>query len=429
MCALSDEARSKMDVLAPVRAFDRFQRRHRPLAIAVAVLRNFSDQGAGNAAALIAYWGFFSLFPLLLVFVAVLGFVLHGDPAAQRSVVHSALKQFPIVGANPAGLAGSAVGLGIGIVGTLWSGLSVTVAVENAFNRVYAIPPRNQPDFLRSRWRGLKLLVVVGALQVLSTVAAGVVSGGFGGVLLTTAGIVVSLLLNLGLFFVVFRFLISDMVPTRELWPGVILAAVGWEVLQSVGGLYVAHVVRGAGQTYGTFATVIGLLAWLYLGARIVVYAAEINVVLTRRLWPRSIIDPPEPADRTARAALAKMEERDDKETVDVAFHPPDKHKTGDPARPDYTVAPEPEPGEHAQPPTPKAAAADLRTLTVDQLLHAIQQRLDDVDAEPEAKRQAREWIGRARVVVDGADGTNSQNAATDALVDAARRALGLARC
>lgn len=418
-----------MDVRAPVRAFDRFQRRHRPLAIAVAVLRNFSDQGAGNAAALIAYWGFFSLFPLLLVFVAVLGFVLHGDPAAQRSVVHSALKQFPIVGAHPASLAGSAVGLGIGIVGTLWSGLSVTVAVENAFNRVYAIPPRNQPDFLRSRWRGLKLLVVVGALQVLSTVAAGVVSGGFGGVLLTIAGIVVSLLLNLALFFVVFRFLISDVVPTRELWPGVILAAVGWEVLQSVGGLYVAHIVRGAGQTYGTFATVIGLLAWLYLGARIVVYAAEINVVLTRRLWPRSIIDPPEPADRKARAALANMEERGDKETVEVAFHPPDKHNTGDARRPDYTVAPEPETGEHAQPPTPKAAAADLRTLTVDQLLHAIQQRLDDVDAEPEARRQAREWIGRARVVVDGADGTNSQNAATEALVDAARRALGLAGC
>jgi membrane protein len=110
------------------------------------VLRNFSDQGAGNAAALIAYWAFFSLFPLLLVFVAVLGFVLHADPAAQRSVVHSALKQFPIVGANPAS-PGSAVGLGIGIVGTLWSGLSVTVAVENAFNRGYAIPPRNQPIF------------------------------------------------------------------------------------------------------------------------------------------------------------------------------------------------------------------------------------------------------------------------------------------
>src|SRR5581483_9988831 len=128
------------------------------------------------------------------------------------------------------------------------------------------------------------------------------------------------------------------MIPTRELWPGIALAAVGWEVLQSVGGIYVAHVVRGASQTYGTFATVIGLIAWLYLGARAVVYAAEINVVLTRGLWPRSIMDPPEPADRRARAALARMEERDDKETIGVTFHPSDGQSAPDPRDPEFTL-------------------------------------------------------------------------------------------
>jgi membrane protein len=337
-------------LLVPVRAFDRFQRRHRPLAVAVAVLRNFSDQHAGQAAVVIAYYAFFSLFPLLLVFVSILGFVLHGDRSAQQSIVHSAISTFPIIGAQVKTLSGSGVALSLGLLGTLWSGLGVTLAVENAFYRVYAIPPRGQPDFFTSHWRGLKLLAVVGVLQVLSTVAAGAVAGGFGGWLLTIAGIVVALLLNLLLFFVVFRFLIPDLIPTRELWPGVALAAVGWEVLQAVGGLYVAHVVKGASETYGTFAAVIGLLAWLYLGARVVVYAAEINVVLSRRLWPRSIMDPPEPADRKARAALAKMEERDDKQTVDVAFHPGDKRKAPDPRYPQYTVAPEPAPGERATP-------------------------------------------------------------------------------
>jgi membrane protein len=317
-----------MDLLGPVRSFDRFQRRHPVLAVPVAVLRNFSDQGAGDAAALIAYWGFFSLFPLLLVFVTILGFVLQGDPAAQRSVLHS-LTKFPIIGSHVGSLRGSGVGLGIGIAGTLWSGLSLTVAVENAFFRVYAIPVRDRPNFLSTRWRGLKLLAAVGVLQVLSTVAAGVVSGGLGGVLLTIAGIAVSLLLNFCLFFVVFRFLIPNSVPTRELWPGIILATVGWTVLQSVGGIYVAHVVKGAGQTYGTFATVIGLLAWLYLGARVLVYAAEINVVLTRHLWPRSILDPPEPADRTAHAALAKMQERAD-ETIELKVNPPTHEENGE---------------------------------------------------------------------------------------------------
>jgi membrane protein len=335
-------------LVAPVRAFDRFQRRHRGLGVAVAVLRNFSDQHAGQAVVVIAYYAFFSLFPLLLVFVSILGFVLQDDPTARASIVSSALREFPIIGAASKHLRGSGFGLGIGLVGTLWSGLGVTLAVEYAFYRVYAIPPRGQPDFFISRWRGLKLLAVVGVLQILSTVAAGAVSGGFGGWLLTVAGIAVALALNLVLFFVVFRSLIPDMIPTRELWPGIVLASVGWEVLQALGGLYVAHVVKGASETYGTFAAVIGLLAWLYLGARIVVYAAEINVVLTRGLWPRSIMDPPEPADRKARAALAKMEERDDKQTVDVAFHPPDGERSPDPRHPRYTVAPRPAPGEEA---------------------------------------------------------------------------------
>src|SRR5579871_2624160 len=328
-----------MDLLAPVKAFDRLQRRHRPLAIPVAVLRNFSDQRAGVWAVQIAYYAFLSLFPLLLVFVSILGFVLQGDPGARHAIVNSALREFPIIGSRPGRLAGSGVGLSLGLIGALWSGLGVTLAVENAFYWVYAIGPRSQPNFLSRRWRSLKLLAAAGLLQIVATAAAGAVSGGIGGgALVTVLGLLVALTLNLVLFFAVFRFLIPQVVPTRELWPGIILAAVGWEVLQSLGGLYVAHVVKGASETYGTFATVIGLFAWLYLGARVVVYAAEINVVLTRHLWPRSIMDPPEPADRRARAALAKMEERDDKETVDVTFHPPDHEQAPDPRDPQYTL-------------------------------------------------------------------------------------------
>jgi uncharacterized BrkB/YihY/UPF0761 family membrane protein len=410
-----------VDALRPVRAFDRFQRRHRPLAIIVAVIRNFSDQGAGNAAALIAYWGFFSLFPLLLAFVAILGFVLQGDPAAQQTVVHSALRQFPIVGVQPGKLKGNGVGLAIGLAGSVLSGLGVTLAVQNALNRVYAIPPSAQANFLGSRTRGLRVLVVAGALQVLSTVAAGAVSGGFGGVVLVPAGIAVSLVLNLCLFYVAFRFLIPDAISTRELRSGIICASVGWTVLQSVGGLYVAHVVKGAGQTYGSFATVIGLLAWLYLGARIVVYSACVNVVLTRRLWPRSLFDPPEPADRRARAALAKMEERDDRETVTVAFHPAARRDSTPVGDAPYGVAPEPAPGEHAVALSPALAARDPHALTLGELVDAVRAGLAEVDATAEAKRRATDWLDRAGAALDRED------AAADALAGATRRALGLA--
>jgi len=372
------------------------------VAIVVAVIRNFSDQGAGNAAALIAYWAFFSIFPLLLLFTSVLGFVLHGDPTAQRSITNSALNEFPIIGVHPATLRGSGVGLAVGIVGTLSAGLGVTSAVQNAFNHVYAIAHRDQPDFLVARWRGLKLLVVAGVLQVVSTVAAGAVSGGFGGVLVTVVAIVVSLLLDLCMFFVVFRFLIPKaVVGTRALCPGIIVASLGWLVLQSLGGLYVGHVIKGASQTYGTFATVIGLLTWLYLGARIVVYAAEINVVLTRRLWPRSIMAPPEPADRRARAALAKMEERDNTETVEVSFHPPLQRAAADLGHPVYAVTAEPTPGEHAPTASSPMAApqTSIDSLTIVELLDAAHARLRDPEAEP-ATAQARESIEHARTLI-----------------------------
>lgn len=417
-----------MDLLSPVRAFDRFQRRHATFGVAVAVLRNFSDQEAGSAAALIAYWGFFSIFPLLLLFVTVLGFVLQGDPSLQQSVVHSALAQFPIIGVHTATLSGNGLALAVGLVGALVSGLGVTLAAERAFNRVYAVPHRRQPNFLISRWRGLKLLAVAGVLQVLSTVAAGLVSAGLGGGLLTVAGIGLSLLLNLCLFAVTFRFLTSRTVPSRELLPGILLATFGWEVLQAVGGLYVQHVIKGADEIYGTFATVIGLLAWLYMGARIVVYAAEINVVLTRRLWPRSILDPPEPADRRARTALAKMEERDDRQTIEVEFHPP--HDVGVrsvPGDPPYAVAPDPEPGEDAEPVSLQIARCDLHTVTIVDLLTAIDHCLEDADVGP-TKEQARQWLVIAREHLRVGSGTPDPGGETTrVLADATTHALGLA--
>jgi YihY family inner membrane protein len=269
-----------------------------------------------------------SLFPLLLVFTSILGFVLQGHPGVERSVVHSSLQQIPLIGAEigkqQSRLHGSGVALAVGVAGTVLGGLGVTLAAQNAFNSVYAVPHRRRPNFLLSRARGLVFLLVLGALQLVSTAASGAVSGGLAGAWLTLGALAVSLLLNLVLFAVAFRLLTDSAVPTRELVPGITAASILWTALQSLGGLYVTHVLRGARETYGTFATVIGLLAWLYLGARVVVYSAELNSVLSRHLWPRGLLDPPTRADQQTLTALAKAEERTPRETVEVAFDPPD---------------------------------------------------------------------------------------------------------
>ena len=262
----------------------------------VAVVKKFGDDEGGNLAAVIAYYAFFSLFPLLMVFVAVLGFVLQHDPGTRRRVLDSALSQFPVVGdqLQTGSLTGSGVALAIGAVGAILGGLGVTLATQAAFNRVHGVARDERAGFVRSRLRGLALLAALGTLLIASTLAAGLVSGGLGGPLLAVAGIVLSLALNGALFFAAFRLLTDDAVPTRTLWPGCISAALLWTALQAVGGAYVGHVVKGAGPAYGTFATVIGLLAWLFLGARVVVYSAELSSVLAGGLWPRALLEGPE---------------------------------------------------------------------------------------------------------------------------------------
>jgi membrane protein len=310
-----------------VRAFDRTQQRHKWLAIPFAVVKKFSDDGAGGLAAQTAYYAFFSLFPLLLVFVTVLAYVFHGDKSFAKSVENSVLAHFPIVGTDVKSrhLTGSVTAVVIGGLVSLWAGLGITQAAQNAFDRVWAVPFKARPDFLRRRLRGLILLVALGTLFVVSTVISGLVSSGLGSLGLQTGGIVLSLLLNFALFTLAFRLLTTTTVPTRCLWIGAAIGGVLWEILQVGGGLYVDHVVRHATNTYGVFATVLGLLTWLHLGAFATLYAAEINVVVMRGLWPRSLFGAPsEPADEATLRALAEVEERHEEEQIRVEFRPPD---------------------------------------------------------------------------------------------------------
>ncbi len=312
--------------MRPARAFDRYQQRHRALAVPLAVVRKFGDDQGGRLAALVAYYAFFSLFPLLLVFFTILGFVLQGDPHLQDTVKNGVLGQFPIIGNDLkriGGLHGATIALVIGIVTSLLSGLGVTQAAQNAFDTVWAVPFKDRPNFFHSRVRGLALLVLLGVLFLLATLASGLVTGGVGGPVAKVFGILISLLLNFALFLAAFRFMTSRAVATRCLWVGVVVAGVFWEILQVVGGYYIGHVLKHTSSTYGLFGLVIALLVWLHLGAQLTLYAAEVNVVVARRLWPRSLFGPPTvPADEETLRALAKVEERHDVEQVDVEFRP-----------------------------------------------------------------------------------------------------------
>jgi membrane protein len=317
-----------MSVGEHLRAADRFQQRHAHLSFGAAVVKKFGDDQAGQLAALIAYYGFASLFPLLLVLVTVLGFVLEGSPHTQADVLHSALGQFPIIGdqlqRNIHSLTGSPGALVIGVVGLLLGGLGIVGATQNAFNQVWHIPRKQRPSFLSWRLRGLGLLAFLGVLLIVSTVAAGYVTAQTTGAVSLLGGILLALASNLLLFLSAFRLLTAKEVATRDLIPGVIFGAIVWQLLQHVGGYYVAHVIRHAKETSGLFAFVLGLLAWLYLGGQVTLLAAEINVVHARRLWPRSFFSEPLlEADKRALRSSAETEERVEQENVEVNFDGP----------------------------------------------------------------------------------------------------------
>ena len=282
---------------AVIRKVDGFLQRHPATAFPLAVFKKFGEDEAGNLAALIAYYGFFSLFPLLLVFVTILGLVLRGNPDLQRSIVDSALANFPIIGTqisrNVRTLSGSGLALGIGIALTLWSGLRVAKAMQSAMNTVWNVPYKHRPNFLFSTLRAVALLAVLGVLTLVSA-AAGGVGAGSSNWLLGILGIAISLVLNFALFMLAFRILTAADLSWADVWPGAVVGAVAWTALQAVGGFYVAHQLQGASEVYGTFALVIGLLAWIFLGAQVTLYAAEVNVVKKRHLWPRSIVQRPD---------------------------------------------------------------------------------------------------------------------------------------
>jgi YihY family inner membrane protein len=314
-----------------VERVDRYQQSRSWAAFPVAVFKKFGDDRAGNLAALIAYYGFFSLFPLLLVMVAILGFIIRGHPSLRASIINSTLAQFPIIGDqirhNVKALSGpsAGVGLGVGTAVALWAGLGVTQAAQNALNDIWDVPIKRRPNFLQSRLRGLIMLAVLGTMSLGSTFLSGLgTATGDLGVALRVLGFAGSGLLNLGVFLLAYLVLTQRDVPWRAAFPGAVFAAVGWTVLQAIGTLYVSHTLKGATQVYGFFGFVIGLLAWIYLGAQILLLGAEINVVRAKHLWPRSLKQAPlTTADERTFVRKAGVEERIPQETVDVSFAKP----------------------------------------------------------------------------------------------------------
>ncbi|SOC46710.1 inner membrane protein YhjD [Blastococcus aggregatus] len=315
---------------------DRLQRRHRAAGFPIAVVYKYVDDSGPFLAALITYYAFVSLFPLLLLSSTILGTVLAGNPELQERLLDSALSQLPVVGdqlGEPQGLSGGTLGVVIGILGALYGGLGVAQAVQHAMNTAWNVPRNNRPNPILARGRSLVLLATAG-LTVVGTTALSTLGTGSAGSLdmaVRALVLIASVLINAVVFTFAFRLATTRKLSLRDVLPGALLAAVFWQLLQTFGVTYVDRVMDSASAVNGVFALVLGLLAFLYLAAVAGVLCVEINVVRVDHLYPRALLTPftdavqLTPGDRRSYTGKAKAERLKGFETVHVTFDQPER--------------------------------------------------------------------------------------------------------
>jgi membrane protein len=313
-----------------IKRIDRFQQRLPGLSFVIAVWRKFNDDQAGNLAALIAYYAFVSLFPLLLILFTVLSIVLRDNQQLQDRVISSALTDYPgfasLLQSSIKSFSETGAALVFGVILTVLGTRGVANAIQNALNSVWEVPREHRPGFPWSWLRSFGLILVVGLGEILTSVASGFVSTAtfLPGVTLKVAGIAMTLLFNIGVFWLAFRLATAKAVTWRDLRSGAILGGIVWEILQLAGGYYVTHELVHSTSLYGqTIGVVLGLIAWLYLQAEATLYVAEANVVWIRKLWPRSLAGPPlTKEDVRAYELYAQAQDRSKSETIDVHVTP-----------------------------------------------------------------------------------------------------------
>ncbi len=290
----------------------------------VGVIKKFGDDRCSALAVMLTYYAFVSIFPLLLVLTTILGFV--GNESLSRNVIGTTLQQFPVFGqqigkdaAHP--LSGNGFGLIVGLLGTFYGSLGFAQAAQHAMAEVWNVPGVRRSGFFPRLARSVILFTVLGVGLAAATVVSSLVTlAGQPGVtrVLAFLGAVV---LNVGLYLAAFRILTPKVIEVKRLVPGAVVGGVGYSILLTVGAALIQHQLRHSEALYGQFAFVLGLIGWLLLVSQLSLYAAETNVVLARRLWPRSIVQPPlTDADERVLSDIAQEQWRRPEQRVDVGF-------------------------------------------------------------------------------------------------------------
>ncbi len=249
---------------------------------ALRMQRRYGEVHGGVLASNLTYYGFLSLFPLLLLALSAVGFLVSGDPATSDRWIASLADAVPglgpLIGENLEAVAAGRAGLGIlGLLGLLWTGTQLTQAGGYTMSRVLDAPVRR--GFVRTKTWALWVTVALGVLMLTGLGVSGLIGGADIG-LLRIVAFPAAVVFDGVVFLVAYRLLTQRPGPPLALlWPGALAAAVGWAALKVAGTWYASRSVAGATAVYGAFGSVVGMLAVLHLGSRVFVYGAVINAL------------------------------------------------------------------------------------------------------------------------------------------------------
>ena len=321
-----------------VDTLDRTQRKRSVLGFPVATFFKFIDDQGPYLAAIISFYALLAVFPLLLLAVTIFGFILQGNPDFQERVIDSALGTFPIIGdelGRPDRLQGSTTSTVVGIIAATYGSLGLGQALQNALNVAWSVPRNMRPNPIRLRLKSLALLMLGGisVLAITTVSTLGSETEVFGPRLDATLRWAVRLLtvLLIGLLLTaVFRLAAARRHHLGRAAPGAFTVAFLWAILQYVGTIYTTRVLAETEDMNFVFGLVLGLIGIIYVAAFIGVLGMEVNVVLARRLWPRSLrslfVDRGEltEADRRAYASYVRAQQHKGAENVEVTFKDPE---------------------------------------------------------------------------------------------------------
>jgi YihY family inner membrane protein len=308
-----------------IRRLDGAQQRFTPAAFIFGVQKKFGDDNGGVLVTNLAFTAFLALFPLLLVLTTILGLVAAADPGIRTDVINAVSQQIPLIGRTLTENVDqlrrtSVIGLIVGLVTLIWGGMGLAQAGIFTMEQVWNLPGPDRPGYLQRLGRSANFLGLLALGVIVTTLLTGLSSFGHKTAWLVIPAQIAAGLANVGMFFAAFRILTPKAVVVRRLLPGALMAGVSWTLLQLLGTYLVRHFLK-ADSVYGVFASVLGLIAWIYVAVRLIVYAAEVNVVLSRRLWPRSIVQPPLlKADMESLSLQALQNQRRKDQHVEVTF-------------------------------------------------------------------------------------------------------------